>query len=97
MFNQSFKQLLILLALTVFAANTTADDSQSAKTLETAKAFLMAAGSGDMKQLDVLMADDFVWYNEGDASIPWIGKWEGKEKVLHQFMPAFGAGLEVTS
>jgi ketosteroid isomerase-like protein len=67
------------------------------KTLETAQAFLWAAGSGDMKKLQTLMADDFVWHNEGDASIPWIGNWDSKEKVLNTFLPRFSVGLKVTS
>ncbi|EGR0753505.1 nuclear transport factor 2 family protein [Vibrio sp. 10N.286.52.C3] len=70
---------------------------QSAKTLEVAQAFLWAAGSGDMEQLSTLMADDFVWHNEGDGSIPWIGNWESKETVLNTFLPRFGAGLKTTS
>ncbi|MEZ9862954.1 nuclear transport factor 2 family protein [Vibrio breoganii] len=68
-----------------------------AKTLETAQAFLWAAGSGDMEKLKTLMADDFVWHNEGDDSIPWIGNWDSKEEVLNTFLPLFGAGLKVTS
>lgn len=78
-----------------FADETKAVDS--AKTLETAQAFLWAAGSGDMEKLESLMADDFVWHNEGDADIPWIGNWESKEKVLNTFFSLFGAGLKVTS
>ncbi|MFA0654588.1 nuclear transport factor 2 family protein [Vibrio sp. 10N.222.49.C12] len=70
---------------------------QSAKTLEVAQAFLRAAGSGDMEKLSTLMADDFVWHNEGDDSIPWIGNWESKETVLNTFLPRFGAGLKTTS
>ncbi|MEO0868415.1 MAG: nuclear transport factor 2 family protein, partial [Cyanobacteria bacterium J06642_11] len=54
-------------------------------------------GSGDMDTLSALMADDFVWHNEGDTSVPWIGTWEGKDTVLNQFLPAFGAGLTTTS
>ncbi|WP_220720745.1 nuclear transport factor 2 family protein [Agarivorans litoreus] len=69
----------------------------SAKTLETAQAFLWAAGSGDMEKLDLLMSDDFVWHNEGDSNIPWIGNWQGKETVFNSFLPKFGAGLKVTS
>lgn len=69
----------------------------SAKTLETAQAFLWAAGSGDMAKLETLMAEDFVWHNEGDSTIPWIGNWEGPEKVMSTFLPSFGAGLKVTS
>ncbi|MGH1428645.1 MAG: nuclear transport factor 2 family protein [Arenicella sp.] len=72
-------------------------DPQSAKTLEVAKSFLSAAGSGDMDTLKKLMANDFVWHNEGDKSIPWIGLWKGKDVVLNDFMPKFGAGLTVTS
>ena len=72
-------------------------DDQSDKTLAVAQSFLEAAGSGDGKTLNELMADDFVWHNEGDSNIPWIGNWEGKEKVMGTFMPAFGAGLKVTS
>lgn len=72
-------------------------DPQSAKTLEIAQAFLMAAGSGDMEKLNTLMADDFIWHNEGDTQLPWIGTWEGKDTVLNKFLPKFGAGLKVTS
>ncbi|MEN7341460.1 MAG: nuclear transport factor 2 family protein [Pseudomonadota bacterium] len=70
---------------------------QGQETLAVAKAFLGAAGSGDMQTLKRLMADDFVWHNEGDSSIPWIGTWDGKEVVLTKFLPAFGAGLKTTS
>ncbi|WAJ69336.1 nuclear transport factor 2 family protein [Catenovulum adriaticum] len=88
--------LLALFQLTpALADNTKAVDS--AKTLETAQAFLWAAGSGDMDKLQALMADDFVWHNEGDSNIPWIGNWESKETVLKTFLPRFGAGLKVTS
>lgn len=70
--------------------------TQSDKTLETAKAFLGAAGMGDMKTLSALMTDDFVWHNEGDSRVPWIGNWYGKEKVLNEFLPLFGGGLKTT-
>ncbi|MEM7062304.1 MAG: nuclear transport factor 2 family protein [Cyanobacteria bacterium P01_B01_bin.77] len=70
---------------------------QTQQTLQIAEAFLTAAGSGDMDTLSELMADDFIWHNEGDTSVPWIGTWEGKETVLNQFLPAFGTGLTVTS
>lgn len=66
-------------------------------TLVTAQAFLEAAGSGNGEVLNQLMTDDFVWHNEGDKSIPWIGPWQGKDVVFKTFMPAFGAGLTVTS
>ena len=65
--------------------------------MQTAEAFLTAAGTGDMATLQGLMADDFVWRNEGDKTLPWIGTWEGKDRVLTAFLPAFGAGLTTTS
>ncbi|MEL6416678.1 MAG: nuclear transport factor 2 family protein, partial [Pseudomonadota bacterium] len=74
-----------------------ADVKQGQETLQTAEAFLTAAGTGDLSTLEGLMADDFVWHNEGDATLPWIGNWEGKETVLTEFLPAFGAGLTATS
>lgn len=70
---------------------------QGQETLSIAQSFLEAAGSGDMATLSGLMADDFVWHNEGDSSVPWIGNWEGKDTVLTQFLPKFGAGLKTTS
>lgn len=102
MLNKKIAVLLISSLFTLFTTTASADghkdhDTQSAKTLEIAQAFLMAAGSGDMKTLNMLMADDFVWHNEGDKQIPWIGNWEGKDTVLNKFLPLFGAGLKVTS
>lgn len=74
-----------------------ADYVQGQETLKIAQAFLQAAGSGDMDTLKKLMADDFVWHNEGDSNVPWIGNWEGKETVLTKFLPLFGGGLKTTS
>ncbi|MEM9171138.1 MAG: nuclear transport factor 2 family protein [Pseudomonadota bacterium] len=68
----------------------------AAATLKVAQSFLMAAGSGDMETLSGLMTDDFVWHNEGDKNVPWIGTWEGKETVLNEFLPTFGGGLKTT-
>lgn len=73
------------------------DVRQGQTTLQTAEAFLTAAGTGDVQTLQGLMADDFVWHNEGDETLPWIGTWEGKDTVLTEFLPAFGAGLTATS
>lgn len=91
-----YSVLLAGLMLTNVAGVAYADE-QSDKTLAVAQSFLNAAGSGDGKTLNELMSDDFVWHNEGDPNIPWIGNWEGKETVMGTFMPAFGAGLKVTS
>lgn len=73
-----------------------AEYTQGQDSLKVAQSFLMAAGSGDMDTLKNLMADDFVWHNEGDSRVPWIGNWEGKETVLTKFLPAFGGGLKTT-
>ncbi|MEM7210112.1 MAG: nuclear transport factor 2 family protein [Pseudomonadota bacterium] len=78
------------------SAETRSATAQEAETLQTAQAFLQAAGSGDGEALNKLMSEDFYWHNEGDSRIPWIGTWRGKEAVFGQFMPAFGAGLRVT-
>lgn len=72
-------------------------EKHASDTLSVAKAFLTAAGSGDGETLGQLMAEDFVWHNEGDSSVPWIGSWKGKDEVFGKFMPAFGGGLKVTS
>ena len=82
---------------TTVTADLPADYVEGQETLKVAEAFLNAAGSGDMETLSGLMADDFVWHNEGDATIPWIGNWEGKTIVLNEFLPAFGTGLKTTS
>ncbi|MBD5772447.1 nuclear transport factor 2 family protein [Marinomonas colpomeniae] len=100
MFKKNLHIVLISLLAFFQVTPALADETKkidSTKTLETAQAFLWAAGSGDMNKLQTLMADDFVWHNEGDTSIPWIGNWESKEKVLNTFFPLFGAGLKVTS
>jgi ketosteroid isomerase-like protein len=42
-----------------------------------------------------LMADDMVWHNEGDASLPWIGETRGKENIF-DFLGVFSANLQTT-
>lgn len=86
--------LIILLKLTSVKAD---EITTNSSTFETAQAFLFAVGSGDMKKVKMLMAEDFVWRNEGDPSVPWIGTWQPKEKVINVFFPLFQAGLKVTS
>lgn len=88
---------LVVCSTMANASDHKAEHAKSAETLKIAKAFLGAAGMGDMKKLNMLMADDFVWHNEGNSELPWIGNWEGKETVLTKFLPKFGAGLKVTS
>lgn len=90
--------LLFFCGTTVLAGDKAGNkDDKSEHTLAVAMAFLTAAGSGDAETLSKLMTDDFVWHNEGDKSVPWVGTWDGKEEVLTKFMPLFGAGLTPTS
>ena len=64
-------------------------DEASKKSLETVMAFMGAMGSGDMDAMHTLMADDMVWHNEGDPSLPWIGETRGKENIF-AFLGVFG-------
>jgi ketosteroid isomerase-like protein len=70
-------------------------DAISQKTLDIVMAFMGAMGSGDMKTIDALMADDMVWQNEGDREMPWIGPWQGKEEIF-AFLGVFGENLQTT-
>ncbi len=72
-------------------------DEPNSQTLAIAQSFLDAVGAGAKDILSALMSDDFVWHNEGDRNIPWIGSWKGRDTVVNTFLPAFGAGLEITS
>ena len=70
-------------------------DETSQASFDTVMAFMGAMGSGDMAQIDALMADDMVWHNEGDSTLPWIGETRGKEAIF-EFLGVFGAGLQTT-
>lgn len=70
-------------------------DAESQATFDTVMAFMGAMGSGDMNTMSDLMADDMVWQNEGDAAMPWIGPWEGKEAIF-TFLPIFGENYKTT-
>ena len=76
-----------------FGTPSIAEDQMSEKTLETVMSFMGAMGSGDMDTVSKLMADDMVWHNEGDATLPWIGRWEGKEAIFG-FLGLFSENLE---
>lgn len=71
-------------------------DATSQATFDTVMGFMGAMGSGDMDKMSELMANDMVWKNEGDESIPWVhGGIQGKEKIF-EFLSVFGAGLQTT-
>jgi len=70
-------------------------DSKSQASFDTVMAFMGAMGGGDMETMNSLMADDMVWMNEGDKSLPWIGPWDGKEAILG-FLGVFSANFQTT-
>ncbi|MEL7254860.1 MAG: nuclear transport factor 2 family protein [Pseudomonadota bacterium] len=70
-------------------------DETSQASLDTVMAFMGAMGSGDMAAMDKLMADDMVWHNEGDTSLPWIGETKGKENIF-EFLGVFSSNLQTT-
>ena len=57
-------------------------DTVTQESFDTVMAFMGAMGAGDMEKMRALMADDMVWHNEGDESLPWIGEARGKEAVF---------------
>ena len=54
-----------------------------------------AMGGGDMAKMSELMADDMVWHNEGDATLPWIGETKGKDAIF-EFLGVFSSNLQTT-
>lgn len=80
-------------AVVMTAGAAQADESQA--TFDTVMAFMGAMGSGDMEVMSTLMADDMVCQNDGDASLPWIGRWEGKETIFG-FLGTFSQNVETT-
>jgi len=70
-------------------------DAESQATFDTVMTFMGAVGSGDMDQAVKLMADDMVWHNEGDSTLPWIGPWQGKDEIL-AFLPVFSENFQTT-
>lgn len=58
------------------------DDDMTQASFDTVMSFMGAMGGGDMDTMANLMADDMVWLNGGDPSLPWIGRWEGKEAIF---------------
>ena len=70
-------------------------DETSQASLDVVMGLMEAMGSGDMDTMAALMADDMVWHNEGDAALPWIGPWNGKEEIF-AFLPVFGENFQTT-
>ena len=76
-------------------ASAQSNDDESQASLDTVMALMGAMGRGDMAKMDELMADDMVWLNEGDPSIPWIGPWNGKEAIFG-FLGVFSENFKTT-
>lgn len=71
-------------------------NAESQASFDTVMAFMKAMGSGDMETMGNLMADDMVWHNEGDKTLPWIhGDIKGK-KAIFEFLPVFSSNLQTT-
>ncbi len=58
------------------------NEDQSQASLEIVMGLMGAMGRGDMEAMADLMAEDMVWLNAGDPTLPWIGPWEGKDKIF---------------
>ncbi|MEO0358017.1 MAG: nuclear transport factor 2 family protein [Pseudomonadota bacterium] len=69
-------------------------DDVSQKSFDTVMAFMAAMNDGP-DAMSPLMADDMVWHNEGDSTLPWIGITEGKDNIF-EFLGVFGANLQTT-
>ena len=70
-------------------------DATSQASLDTVMALMGAMGKGDMDTMASLMADDMVWHNEGDATLPWIGESRGKDEIF-AFLGVFSTNLKTT-
>ena len=70
-------------------------DATSQASFDTVMAFMGAMGRGDSDAMGALMADDMVWHNEGDSTLPWIGETRGKAAIF-DFLAVFSANLQTT-
>lgn len=89
----------IAAALAATLANTVGAqtmDSETQTSFDTVMSFMGAMGKGDMAQMDALMADDMVWHNEGDTTLPWVhGGIKGKQAIF-EFLGVFSSNLQTT-
>ena len=69
-------------------------DETSQASFDTVMAFMAAMNEG-VDAMSPLMADDMVWHNEGDSTLPWIGETKGKEAIF-EFLGVFGANVQTT-
>ncbi len=78
----------------VLGSQAQAEDNTEAS-FDTVMRFMGAMGSGDMETVGALMADDMVWHNEGDTTLPWVGGSEGREAIF-EFLGVFSSNFETT-
>jgi ketosteroid isomerase-like protein len=69
-------------------------DETSQASFDTVMAFMAAMNEG-VDAMSPLMADDMVWHNEGDTTLPWIGETKGKDAIF-EFLGVFGANVQTT-
>ena len=84
----------VALVMAQHAAAQDLDDTSQAS-FDTVMAFMGAMGKGDMAAMGDLIADDMVWHNEGDTTLPWIGETKGKENIF-KFLGVFSSNLKTT-
>lgn len=71
------------------------NEDQSQASLEIVMGLMGAMGRGDMEAMADLMAEDMVWLNAGDPTLPWIGPWKGKDKIF-AFLKVFSENFQTT-
>ena len=84
-----------LSALAVVLGSQARAGENTKASFDTVMRFMGAMGSGDMETVGALMADDMVWHNEGDTTLPWVGGSEGKEAIF-AFLGVFSSNFETT-
>lgn len=91
----TFLSAMLLSLVFISTANAQKMDERSQESFDVVMGFMAAMGAGDMEKTGSLMAEDMVWHNEGDSSLPWIGIWEGKETIF-KFLGVFSSNLKTT-
>ena len=61
---------MLVAALPIGSANAQTMDPKSQASYDVVMNFIGAMGAGDTEAMSALMADDMVWHNEGDSSLP---------------------------
>lgn len=95
MFRRAFLSAAAALALASGHAAAQGMDATTQASFDTVMAFMDAMGSGDAEAMNALMADDIIWHNEGDTTLPWIGESKGKEEIF-AFLGVFSENLKTT-